>query len=418
MIRAITIGLPIDTSSTSELEHVVTRVLAEVQSAVNRGMPAPRTLRFTLPPLGEDGEGEGVLVSRLRWVHALAQRHNVRWFCLPVDGTREGDLRPRFAAARAAIDTFDRLFLNLVVADDRKISVRAALEAANFIVAVSKRSNNGFDNFRVGASANCPPHAPFFPFSRHAGPRVAVSFALETTGVALEALKRSEPPTDMAVARASIVEALTPHLAALDRWGSELCAAADVHFGGLDASFAPFPAEGVSVAALIEHIVGAPIGAHGSVFASAFLTDALKDALSRAGATTTGFNGVMYSVLEDRPLATALNQRRLTLDTLLTLSTVCACGLDMIPVAGASFPEEIAATVLDVAALSCALDKPLGVRMLPIPGKAANEFTALNLDFLCDARVLELSANDRRFTATAPLQLAQARAWALPKSSS
>ena len=100
--------------------------------------------------------------------------------------------------------------------------------------------------------------------------------------------------------------------------------------------------------------------------------------------------------LEDPVLAAANNRRRISIDVLLALCTVCACGLDMIPVPGVSFPEEISALMLDAAALSCALDKPLGARLLPIPDGRVNDFTKLNLDFLCDSRILGLSANDRR----------------------
>jgi hypothetical protein len=51
--------------------------------------------------------------------------------------------------------------------------------------------------------------------------------------------------------------------------------------------------------------------------------------------------------------------------------------------------------MLDIAAMSLSLKKPLGIRLLPIPGKSPNEFTQFNLDFLCDSRVMGLTANDR-----------------------
>ena len=70
-------------------------------------------------------------------------------------------------------------------------------------------------------------------------------------------------------------------------------------------------------------------------------------------------------------------------------------GIDMVPVSGITFPEEIAALACDIASLSLALRKPLGVRVLPIPNRAANEFTEFNLDFLCDSRVVGLQTHDR-----------------------
>ncbi len=394
MIRSLTIGLPLGELSTAELHQRVTRLLrAKDEMLAGR---EPRTLRFTLPPSGLEGEPEGALLSRLRWVDELATATGVRWFYLPLDFVAAGPRRGRLTAALDAVKRFERMFLNLILAADRQIAVNAAHDAAQLVLDISKKSNNGFDNFRVGASFNCPANAPFFPFSRHEGANVAFSFALETTPLALEALRDFSPANDAGAVRDRIVSALTPHLRAADDVGNELAQAAGCEYRGLDASFAPMPVEDVSVARLVEKLIGAPIGTHGSVFATAFLTDALRAAILASKARTVGFNGVMYSLLEDPALAASHSKRRINLESLLVLSTVCACGLDMIPVPGLSFPEEISAVMLDVAALSCALDKPLGVRLLPIPGAHVNELTELNLDFLCDSRVLGLTSNDRR----------------------
>jgi uncharacterized protein (UPF0210 family) len=109
----------------------------------------------------------------------------------------------------------------------------------------------------------------------------------------------------------------------------------------------------------------------------------------------------MYSLLEDGHLAAANSRREVSLDGLISFSAVCGCGVDMVPVPGTVFPEELAAVMLDIAGLSLKLEKPLGARLLPIPGKATNEFTAFNLDFLCDSRVVGLTSNDRRLTTQA-----------------
>jgi uncharacterized protein (UPF0210 family) len=372
----------------------VTRLLGAKDRVLARH--EPRTLRYTLPPSGAEGEVEGALFSRLRWVDELARATGVRWFCMPLDFVTAGPRRGRLTAALDAIGRFERMFLNMILATDRQIAVNAAQDAAKLVLDISRKSNNGFDNFRVGASFNCPANAPFFPFSRHEGANVAFSFALETTPLALEALRGFARLNDAGAVRDRIVSVLAPQLQSIDVLGNQLADASGCEYRGLDASFAPMPVDDVSVAALVEHVIGAPIGSHGTVFATAFLTDALRAAILESKARAVGFNGVMYSVLEDPRLAAAVNKRRIGLDALLATATVCACGLDMIPVPGISFPEEISAVMLDVAALSCALDKPLGARLLPIPGAHVNELTQLNLDFLCDSRVLGLSSNDRK----------------------
>jgi len=406
MIRSLTIGLPLDGMSTAEIETRVRGLLRSAGEAFAAQRIPVRTQRFTLPALGAEGEAEGAVLSRLRWVDALARDTGVRWCCLPVDLLDAAPRVNRLAAALDAVGRFGRLFLNLILADRRRIAVDAAHDAATLVLNVARRSNNGFDNFRVGVSCNCPPNAPFFPFSRHEGANVAFSFALETAALCADALSACPDPHDLGAARDRLADVLSPVLERLDALGQRLAEESGAEYRGLDASLAPLPSENVSVAALIERLVGAPAGSHASLFATAFLTDAVRTALASSGARAVGFNGVMFSVLEDRGLAAANNHRHITVEGLLSLAAVCACGLDMIPVPGASFPEEIAAVALDVAALSCALDKPLGVRLLPIPNGRVNDFTKFNLDFLCDSRVMALTPNDSRFRSEAgPLGL-------------
>lgn len=403
MIRSLTVGLPLEDLSTSEIASSVRRLLETANRVFADASLSPRTRRFTLPPSSSADEAEGVLLSRVRWVDELARATEVRWFCLPIDLLDGASCGGRLANALDAVGRFERMFVNLVLAADGRTAVNAVHDAARFVLDVSRKSNNGFDNFRVGASFNCPPNAPFFPFSRHEGTVVAFSLALETTQLAEQALRACTTPHDVGAVRDLLVQILAPALRSLDDLGMRIAEGSGAEYRGLDASLAPLPAEDVSVAALVESVIGAPVGSHASVYATAFLTDALRAAVVASGARTVGFNGVMYSLLEDRRLAVANNQRRISLDGLLALSTVCACGLDMIPIPGRSFPEEIAALMLDVAALSSSLSKPLGVRLLPIPGAHVNEFTRLNLDFLCDSRVVGLTSNDRRFVSREPL---------------
>ena len=97
----------------------------------------------------------------------------------------------------------------------------------------------------------------------------------------------------------------------------------------------------------------------------------------------------MYSLLEDDYLALRAKQKNFTIDSLMLYSSLCGCGLDMVPVAGDTLSEEITGMILDISGMAITLDKPLGVRILPIPGKARNEITNFNYDFLVDTRLLE-----------------------------
>lgn len=399
MIRSLTLGLPVGEYSPAEIGQKAKTFIDLARRHMGQNGMAPRTMRFTLPSIGPDGEMEGAVPNVLRWVDEIAADTGVRWFCLPLDFVTPGCRRERLLAALDAMSKFPRLFLNMIVADRGNIAVEAINDAASFVLNLAKKSNNGFDNFRVGASANCPANAPFFPFSRHEGGNLAFSFALETTGIALNVMSLPDVRNgrDIALIRDRMISELTPALQRADALGRELADASGVDYRGLDASFAPFPDGHMSVGALIEQILGAQVGSQGSVFVTAVLTDVLRAALRASGARAVGFNGVMFSVLEDEHLAAANNRRGTSLEGLTALAAVCGCGLDMVPVPGVSFQEEIAAVMLDIAGLSATLNKPLGVRLLPIPNKSVNEFTQFNLDFLCDSRVMPLTSNEHRF---------------------
>lgn len=391
MIRSITIGVPIQSKPLPELEQRLAQFRVRADALTAAANLKPRTLRLTLPPPRIDAEtSPGMLRSLVESTHHLADAAGARWTCLPLDLSVERGRAALLEEAQALVVRDARLFLNLIVADAKTIHLQAAQAAARFVLKLARRSANGIDNFRVGLSAACPAGLPFFPFSRHEGDELAFSIAMETTPTALElaqAARRDRWSFEQFQDR--LIAALAADMARVDALGRELAAATGFEYRGLDGSLAPFPDGQTSVAKLVELLGPSPVGAHGSVFVTSVLSEAIKTAGARAGARLVGFNGVMYSVLEDNGLTDANNLRSLSLEKLALLSTVCGCGIDMVPVPGTMFAEDLAGLVLDIATLAVRLRKPLGVRVLPVPNKAVNEYTELNLDFLCDSRVMD-----------------------------
>ncbi|HNT39648.1 MAG TPA: DUF711 family protein [Rubrivivax sp.] len=391
MIRSITIGVPLQARPAGELMQRLGRFRQLVQDRTcERGL-TPRTVRLTLPPPCMDADSEpGVLRALVESTHALADAAGARWTCLPLDLSVERAREALLEEAQALVVRDQRLFVNLMIADAQSIHVDAAAAAAGFVLRLGRRSVNGIDNFRVGLSAACPAGLPFFPFSRHEGEDLAFSIAMETTATALEFARRArQEKWKLVEFQERLIEAFARDMARVDALGCELEEISGLSYRGLDGSLAPFPDGKTSVAHLVELLGPTPVGAHGSVFITSVLTEAIKVAGGRAQARMVGFNGVMYSVLEDNGLTDANNLRSLSLEKLALLSTVCGCGIDMVPVPGTMFAEDLAGLVLDIATLAVRLRKPLGVRVLPVPRKAVNEYTELNLDFLCDSRVMD-----------------------------
>jgi uncharacterized protein (UPF0210 family) len=99
----------------------------------------------------------------------------------------------------------------------------------------------------------------------------------------------------------------------------------------------------------------------------------VTDALKAITVVKAGYSGLMIPVMEDETLAKRWSEGTLSLHGLLSYSSVCACGLDMIPLPGDVSVEQIEKIVGDVASLSVKHRKPLAIRLLPIPGKKAGE---------------------------------------------
>ena len=77
---------------------------------------------------------------------------------------------------------------------------------------------------------------------------------------------------------------------------------------------------------------------------------------------------------------------------LLLYATVCGTGLDTLPLPGDVTVEQLYALLLDVAALSQRLAKPLTARLMPVPGKVAGDATQFDFPYFANSRVLALEA--------------------------
>jgi uncharacterized protein (UPF0210 family) len=132
------------------------------------------------------------------------------------------------------------------------------------------------------------------------------------------------------------------------------------------------------------------VGLNGSLAAAAFITSCIDQAEYQR----TGFNGLLLPVLEDATLARRAAGGLLTINDLLMYSAVCGTGLDTIPLAGDVSRGQIASLLLDLAALSCRLEKPLTARLMPIPGKKAGDETGFDFAFFANSRVMELQSAD------------------------
>ncbi len=286
---------------------------------------------------------------------------------------------PALAATR------DVFFSGLLTTPGGGVSLAAVRACAEVIHQAAPVTLDGFTNLRFAALANAPAGTPFFPVAYHQGETPAFALATESADLAVEAFTGA---ASLAVASRRLVEAVEGHAQALGRAAEALSQAYGVRFGGFDFTLAPFPETERSLGTALERLGVPAVGMHGSLAAAAFLTNTLE----QASYPRTGFNGLMLPILEDATLSIRADQGLLSIQELLLYSSVCGTGLDTIPLPGDITAGELAAILLDVAALAQRLDKPLTARLMPIPGKRAGEPTHFDFGFFANSRVVAVRA--------------------------
>jgi uncharacterized protein len=273
-------------------------------------------------------------------------------------------------------------FASIATAHDGAVDFPAIRTAAAVVHRVARSTERGFGNLRFAAAAHCGPNIPFFPVSYHDGGHPKFSLALQAADLVVEALSDSGSVVELELRLSQgLVQADETILPVAKRLEREFA----IEYLGADFSPAPFPIAHESIGTAFERLGLERFGAAGSVFVASLITRVIKSApLHR-----WGFNGLMLPVLEDAALAAGTGRGDFSVNDLLLYSAVCGTGLDCVPLPGDVSEDELAGIILDVSALSCALDnKPLTARLLPVPGKKAGERTDYDFEYFANGTVL------------------------------
>lgn len=278
------------------------------------------------------------------------------------------------------------LFASAEVADTNgNISLERCFDVARVVKAASRLESNGFGNLYFTALANCPPGSPFFPVAYHkAGAPPGFALALEAADLAVSAFRQA---ASLQEARQNLQEAIEREAQQLEAAAIDLARAHGIAFAGIDFSLAPYPEQARSLAAALEALGPAHVGAPGSLFAAAFITEAID----RAQFNRCGFSGLMLPVLEDAVLAQRAAEGLLSVSDLLNFASVCGVGLDTVPLAGDVSEEALAGILMDMAALATRLRKPLTARLMPLPGLSAGDAVQFDFPYFADSRVMPVA---------------------------
>jgi uncharacterized protein len=289
----------------------------------------------------------------------------------------------------ALLEATQDVFMGGVIANlDQGISLPAVRACARIIERAATLTPDGFTNLRFTALANVPPWGPFFPAAHAGAGGPAFALAMEAADAAVNAFSQAGSLAD---ARRGLLMELERNAGMLEEVGASLEAEFRVAFKGIDFSLAPFPQPGSSIGNALEQLGVARLGLAGSLGTAAFLADTLD----RGRWKRTGFNGLMLPVLEDSTLAQRSGQP-LSVKDMLLFSAVCGTGLDTVPLPGDASAAQLEGLLLDVAALSLRLNKPLTARLMPVPGKRAGEMTSFDFGYFSNGQVMALDAEPLR----------------------
>ena len=387
-IRSVTVGIdatwPLDGSSV-EQAGVFLRAARSHYEAVGVEVQTTRLATSPFAELSPESDG-GWALDLARAVENLAGEQDIGYVSLgPVRWAR---LASRVARGYAdvlpeLISSTQSVFVALETAAEGKLYAKAAEAAGRVIAQVARDTELGFGNLRFCTIALCDPNIPFFPAAYHAGGPPRFSLALEAADIVRQAFCDSRSLDE---AQVRLRQEMERHLRPLEEVARGLERGFGVAYAGADLTPAPFPADEISAAGMLEDLGVDAIGAAGSVAAATALTAMVKQLPFQK----TGFSGLMLPVLEDSLLAARVSDGVVSWSELLLYSAVCGTGLDTIPLPGNAGQEELAGIVLDVAALAVALGKPLTCRLLPVPGKEAGEFTEYDFPYFKNTRVMPL----------------------------
>ena len=143
--------------------------------------------------------------------------------------------------------------------------------------------------------------------------------------------------------------------------------------GILDLSLAPTPAEGDSVAEILEVIGVGTCGGPGTTAALAMLNDAVKKGGVMASSSVGGLSGAFIPVSEDAGMIRAAEAGALTIEKLEAMTSVCSVGLDMIAIPGDTSVETILGIIADECAIGMINSKTTAVRLIPAIGKQVGD---------------------------------------------
>jgi len=274
----------------------------------------------------------------------------------------------------SALATTQRVCASVNVASTRAgINMDAVARMGRTVkeTAALTASADGIGAAKLVVFCNMVEDSPFMAGAVHGAGEadVVVNVGISGPGVVRAVVSALPPDADLT----AVAEAIKATSFKITRAGElvarEAARRLGVAMGIVDLSLAPTPAEGDSVADILEAMGLERCGAPGTTAALALLNDAVKKGGAMGTSSIGGLSGAFIPVSEDAGMVRAVEDGALTLEKLEAMTSVCSVGLDMIAIPGDTSAETIAAIIADACAIGVINHKTTAARLIPAVGK-------------------------------------------------
>jgi uncharacterized protein (UPF0210 family) len=267
-----------------------------------------------------------------------------------------------------------------IIAAEDGIHWETIRRAAHLVKYLADNTPHGQGNFSFGATAMVPPYGPFYPASYHIAAGRKFAIGLESANVVLRVLSAESKASPQ-----QVTAKLTSELSRYDREAEAIAQdfANESHWEYLGLDPTPAPLGNVSIGAAIEAYTGHPVGSSGTLSTAFLITTAVRSVPVKQ----VGYAGLMLPVLEDARLAQRWSDGKISIDSLLSYSSVCATGLDTVPLPGDVTEDQVARILGDVASLAYKWRKPLTARLLPVKDKHPGDQSNFDSLYLTNATI-------------------------------
>jgi uncharacterized protein (UPF0210 family) len=375
-VRAITAFVRIDREHYQAQVQDALSFLQRARSAYQGAGYEVQTLRITTQPFTEytSGLSHQQGLAFLLGLDELAQKHG---FIASVGPAmlKDSDDPARADLLAEVLGNSKNLSGSIAIAAQDGLHWKSIVAAARTIHYLAAHSPGSQANFNFAATAMLPAYGPFFPGAYFTGEGHQFAIGLESANVVQAAFF---PGQDFASARTSLAQKMAAAVNPVEKMASTLATESGWKYAGIDVS--PAPLGKVSIGTAVEILTGVPFGSSGTLSGAALITSVLRELPVKHA----GYSGLMMPILEDATLAQRWGEGHITIDGLLAYSSVCGTGLDTIPLPGDVSNRQLERMLSDTASLAFKWNKPLSVRVLPVPGKRVGEKTTFNGPYLAN----------------------------------